>query len=114
MTWQDILAANERGVVVKSRQVALDPPPDSEVPMSALSNGYSTEVETTAAVLTVASMAVLEIVLLAGPAFAVGARRSRRQLGLVAPAAAAGDRSGPWCSRAVRYSAGPGRWPELA
>lgn len=28
-------------------------------------------------------MAVLEIVLLAGPAFAVGARRSRRQLGLV-------------------------------
>ncbi|MFD3907624.1 ABC transporter permease [Streptomyces sp. CB04723] len=83
VTWQDILAANERGVVVKSRQVALDPPPDSEVPMSALSNGYSTEVETTAAVLTVASMAVLEIVLLAGPAFAVGARRSRRQLGLV-------------------------------
>ncbi|WP_098007598.1 FtsX-like permease family protein [Streptomyces sp. sk226] len=83
VTWQDILAANERGVVVKSRQVALDPPPDSEVPMSALSNGYSTEVETTAAVLTVAAMAVLEIVLLAGPAFAVGARRSRRQLGLV-------------------------------
>ncbi|MFH8881828.1 FtsX-like permease family protein [Streptomyces californicus] len=83
VTWQDILAANERGVVVKSRQVALDPPPDSEVPMSAMSNGFSTEVETTAAVLTVAAMAVLEIVLLAGPAFAVGARRSRRQLGLV-------------------------------
>ncbi|MFJ2023558.1 FtsX-like permease family protein [Streptomyces sp. NPDC087897] len=83
VTWQDILAANERGVVVTSRQVALDPPPDSEVPMSAMSSGYSTEVETTAAVLTVAAMAVLEIVLLAGPAFAVGARRSRRQLGLV-------------------------------
>ncbi|UCA47878.1 FtsX-like permease family protein [Streptomyces sp. WA6-1-16] len=83
VTWQDILAANERGVVVKSRQVALNPPPDSEVPMSSMSSGYSTEAETTAAVLTVAAMAVLEIVLLAGPAFAVGARRSRRQLGLV-------------------------------
>ncbi|MGW1293358.1 FtsX-like permease family protein [Streptomyces sp. NPDC002533] len=83
VTWQDILAANERGVVVKSRQVALNPPPDSEVPMAGMSSGYSTEKETTAAVLTVAAMAVLEIVLLAGPAFAVGARRSRRQLGLV-------------------------------
>ncbi|GGS52619.1 FtsX-like permease family protein [Streptomyces badius] len=83
VTWQDILAANERGVVVKSRQVALNPPPDSEVPMSLMSSGYSTEAETTAAVLTVSAMAVLEIVLLAGPAFAVGARRSRRQLGLV-------------------------------
>ncbi|MCC8480825.1 FtsX-like permease family protein [Streptomyces globisporus] len=83
VTWQDILAANERGVLVKSRQVALNPPPDSEVPMSSMSSGYSTETETTAAVVTVAAMAVLEIVLLAGPAFAVGARRSRRQLGLV-------------------------------
>ncbi|MFH9608455.1 FtsX-like permease family protein [Streptomyces sp. NPDC017448] len=83
VTWQDILAANEKGVVVKSRQVALDPPPDSEVPMAGTSLGYSTTAEATAAVLTVAAMAVLEIVLLAGPAFAVGARRSRRQLGLV-------------------------------
>ncbi|MFI8266805.1 FtsX-like permease family protein [Streptomyces rubiginosohelvolus] len=83
VTWQDILAANERGVVVTSRQVVLNPPPDSEVPMAGLSGGYSTETETTAAVITVAAMAVLEIVLLAGPAFAVGARRSRRQLGLV-------------------------------
>lgn len=83
VTWQDILAANEKGVVVKSRQVALNPPPDSEVPMAGMSNAYDTDTEMTAAVLTVVAMAVLEIVLLAGPAFAVGARRSRRQLGLV-------------------------------
>ncbi|MFH9264279.1 FtsX-like permease family protein [Streptomyces sp. NPDC017546] len=83
VTWQDILAANEKGVVVKSRQVVLDPPPDSEVPMAGTGNAYDTDTELTAAVLTVAAMAVLEIVLLAGPAFAVGARRSRRQLGLV-------------------------------
>ncbi|RPK94149.1 MULTISPECIES: FtsX-like permease family protein [Streptomyces] len=84
VTWQDILAANEKGVVVKSRQVVLNPPPDSEVPMAAMmGSSYDTEAALTAAALTVAAMAVLEIVLLAGPAFAVGARRSRRQLGLV-------------------------------
>ncbi|MFJ6609826.1 FtsX-like permease family protein [Streptomyces sp. NPDC091289] len=84
VTWQDILAANEKGVVVKSRQVVLNPPPDSEVPMAAsMGSSFDTEAALTAAALTVAAMAVLEIVLLAGPAFAVGARRSRRQLGLV-------------------------------
>ncbi|QYA95486.1 FtsX-like permease family protein [Streptomyces anulatus] len=84
VTWQDVLAANEKGVVVTSRQVALNPPPDSEVPMAAMTgNTYDGDTELTAAALTVAAMAVLEIVLLAGPAFAVGARRSRRQLGLV-------------------------------
>ncbi|MFF7010456.1 FtsX-like permease family protein [Streptomyces fimicarius] len=83
VTWQDILAANEKGVVVKSRQVVLDPPPDSEVPMAEHSGGFAEDTELTAAALTVTAMALLEIVLLAGPAFAVGARRSRRQLGLV-------------------------------
>ncbi|MFJ4825841.1 FtsX-like permease family protein [Streptomyces bacillaris] len=84
VTWPDILAANEKGVVVRARQVALDPPPDSEVPMAAYAQSWtSSDAELTAAALTVAAMALLEIVLLAGPAFAVGARRSRRQLGLV-------------------------------
>ncbi|MFE7337505.1 FtsX-like permease family protein [Streptomyces griseus] len=83
VTWQDILAANEKGVVVTSRQVVLDPPPDSEVPMAEHSGGFTQDTELTAAALTVTAMALLEIVLLAGPAFAVGARRSRRQLGLV-------------------------------
>ncbi|MFH8690169.1 FtsX-like permease family protein [Streptomyces anulatus] len=85
VTWKDVLAANEKGVLVVSRQVVLDPPPDSEVPMAAMmGDSYNdTERALTAAALTVAAMAVLEIVLLAGPAFAVGARRSRRQLGLV-------------------------------
>ncbi|MEV4875659.1 FtsX-like permease family protein [Streptomyces cyaneofuscatus] len=84
VTWKDVLAANETGVVVRARQVALNPPPDSEVPMAAQMRGWETnDAEMTAAAVTVAAMAVLEIVLLAGPAFAVGARRSRRQLGLV-------------------------------
>ncbi|WNF28300.1 FtsX-like permease family protein [Streptomyces sp. C11-1] len=84
VTWQDVLAANEGGVVVMSRQVALNPPPDSEVPMAADMYVWDDGgAAMTAAAVTVAAMAMLEIVLLAGPAFAVGARRSRRQLGLV-------------------------------
>ncbi|MFF4245962.1 ABC transporter permease [Streptomyces sp. NPDC001822] len=93
ITWPDVLAANEKGVLALSRQVALDPPPDSEVPLaSRAGEGFpDSSPETSAAVLTVVAMAMLEIVLLAGPAFAVGARRSRRQLGLVGTCG--GDRS---------------------
>ncbi|MFJ4841947.1 FtsX-like permease family protein [Streptomyces sp. NPDC088746] len=86
ISWPDVLKANETGVVVLSRQVALDPPPDSEVPLLShqdISSYGESSSELSAAVVTVVAMAVLEIVLLAGPAFAVGARRSRRQLGLV-------------------------------
>lgn len=85
ITWSDVLAANKKGVLVLSRQVALDPPPDSEVPLAARAGmGFPDgSAELSAAVVTVVAMAVLEVVLLAGPAFAVGARRSRRQLGLV-------------------------------
>ncbi|MET7365561.1 FtsX-like permease family protein [Streptomyces sp. NPDC005566] len=93
VTWPDVLAANQKGVLVLSRQVALDPPPDSEVPMATRGGtGFPDgSAELSAAVVTVVAMAVLEVVLLAGPAFAVGARRSRRQLGLVGTCG--GDRS---------------------
>ncbi|WP_406147578.1 FtsX-like permease family protein [Streptomyces sp. NBC_01012] len=83
--WSEVLSANKKGVLVLSRQVVLDPPPASDVPLLAhqsMSLGESSS-ELSAAAATLVAMAVLEIVLLAGPAFAVGARRSRRQLGLV-------------------------------
>lgn len=85
ITWADVLAANEKGVLALSRQVSLDPPPRSEIPMAQhMNQGFGSGSSVlSAAVVTVVAMAVLEIVLLAGPAFAVGARRSRRQLGLV-------------------------------
>ncbi|MFD8966058.1 FtsX-like permease family protein [Streptomyces sp. NPDC059568] len=95
-TWNMVKEANTHGLVVTSRAVALDPPADADVPLyqqddqgryeqSAVAN--ATEL---AAAGTVVGLAMLEICLLAGPAFAVGARRSRRQLGLVG--ANGGDR----------------------
>ncbi|MET9671754.1 ABC transporter permease [Streptomyces sp. NPDC006482] len=88
-TWNTVQQINTKGVAVTSRAVALDPPADSEVPLYSKSDWGNYESSTAAdagalvAVATVVGLAMLEICLLAGPAFAVGARRSRRQLGLV-------------------------------
>lgn len=94
-TWNMVKESNKKGVTVASRAVALNPPADSEVPLfqheggqyNAGGSGDATEL---AILSTVVGLAMLEICLLAGPAFAVGARRSRRQLGLVG--ANGGDR----------------------
>ncbi|MDX6355964.1 MAG: putative transport system permease protein, partial [Streptomyces sp.] len=95
-SWDMVQRANTLGVVVESRSVRLHPPADSEVPLYVRHGGPYDSVsgDTRAGVLsaaaTIVGLAILEICLLAGPAFAVGARRSRRQLGLVG--ANGGDR----------------------
>ncbi|MFF0446184.1 FtsX-like permease family protein [Streptomyces sp. NPDC004609] len=95
-TWNMVKEANTKGVMVESRAVTLNPPADSEVPLFQQPDWQSWETSPAAdaaalaAVATVVGLAILEICLLAGPAFAVGARRSRRQLGLVG--ANGGDR----------------------
>ncbi|MFB6890618.1 FtsX-like permease family protein [Kitasatospora sp. NPDC056327] len=99
MTWSKVLELNKYGFTVASRAVFLDPPARSQVPFyvkedSEGGGGTRTAFLDRRAVVvgaTVMGMALLEIVLLAGPAFAVGARRSRRQLGLLA--AGGGDRA---------------------
>ncbi|MDJ0340287.1 ABC transporter permease [Streptomyces sp. H10-C2] len=97
-TWNMVQQANVKSVIVHSRVVVLDPPADSAVPLFVKypdwNRDYSGSTAAKAALLAVAAtivgLAMLEICLLAGPAFAVGARRSRRQLGLVG--ANGGDR----------------------
>ncbi|MFI8359550.1 ABC transporter permease [Streptomyces sp. NPDC085612] len=94
-TWNMVKAANAKSMVVVSRAVAVDPPADADVPLYRQepkaqfeqNAGSTTQM---AILATVVGLAMLEICLLAGPAFAVGARRSRRQLGLVG--ANGGDR----------------------
>ncbi|WP_351230324.1 ABC transporter permease [Streptomyces sp. NPDC002133] len=96
-TWNMVKEANAKGVVALSRAVQLNPPADADVPLyqrDGWGNRYEESTGAQAAALaavgTVVGLAMLEICLLAGPAFAVGARRSRRQLGLVG--ANGGDR----------------------
>ena len=82
--WSEVRRLNDEGLVVTSRAVLQDPPPASAVPASVqgFDGGVSAE---QAGVLTIAIVAiVIEVVLLAGPAFAVGVSRQRRQLALVA------------------------------
>ncbi|OKI19581.1 ABC transporter permease [Streptomyces sp. CB03911] len=96
LDWPKVKELNTYGFTVASRTVLLDPPARSEVPYYLQMDqrgGGGDYLDRTAVVImaTVAGMALLEIVLLAGPAFAVGARRSRRQLGLLA--AGGGERA---------------------
>ncbi|MFC9822327.1 FtsX-like permease family protein [Streptomyces erythrochromogenes] len=94
-TWNMVKAANTKSLLVVSRAVHLDPPADADVPLfqqepkERFQQGGSSASDM-AVLATVVGLAMLEICLLAGPAFAVGARRSRRQLGLVG--ANGGDR----------------------
>lgn len=86
VAWDDVLALNQVGVSVVSRDVLFDPPPDEAVPMLAGAPDTSTEdlVRQWAPFAAVVAVALLEVVLLIGPAFAVGARRSARSLAVVA------------------------------
>lgn len=92
VSWPDVLRLNEVGALVVSRAVLDDPPPDIDVPLYGFQEMGNTgeSSEAVAVALVVVGLALLEVALLAGPAFAVGARRNRRQLALVA--AGGGDR----------------------
>ncbi|SOB82207.1 ABC transporter permease [Streptomyces sp. 1331.2] len=97
LDWRKVVELNRYGFSATSRAVLIDPPARADVPFyvkaDERSQNQTSYFDRTSVVIlaTVVGMALLEIVLLAGPAFAVGARRSRRQLGLLA--AAGGDRA---------------------
>ncbi|WP_426998220.1 hypothetical protein [Pseudarthrobacter sp. N5] len=92
VTWAQVREANKVGVAVLSRNVALNPPPanlrsvdgspPSYVPAPPLS-GYLTGG-------LIGALALLEVGLLAGAAFAVGAKRQVRDLALLAASGADG------------------------
>lgn len=82
VTWEQVRSLNARGGIVASRAVLADPP---EVEAQAEALGHDTGAgEMLAIVALVVVMALIEVALLAGPAFAVGARRQSRILALVA------------------------------
>ncbi|MCZ4499261.1 MAG: transporter permease [Marmoricola sp.] len=84
VTWNDVTKLNAIGALVVSRSVIEHPNAAARAAEAEL-NGYSDVDETgvTVAILVVV-MSLIEVVLLAGPAFAVGARRQARPLALLA------------------------------
>ncbi|MFI6479585.1 FtsX-like permease family protein [Nonomuraea sp. NPDC050663] len=76
VTWQDVQRLNQAGLGVLSRTVIMDPP--DKPSRSGYAPGY--QLGFALAVF----MVVLEVVLLAGPAFTVGLRRRRDELATVA------------------------------
>ncbi|MCL3861426.1 ABC transporter permease [Actinotalea sp. K2] len=92
VTWDHVVALNDLGLLVRSRAVLADPPPRSAMPLHTdgeLVQG-GTSARTALLVAAVVGAGLLEAVLIVGPAFAVGARRSSRELALLA--AHGGDR----------------------
>jgi putative ABC transport system permease protein len=83
LTWAQVKQLNTHGVVAVSRHVLAHPPSPAEryPEFAAAENRFEVGVPG-----LIGGLAMLEIILLAGPAFAVGARRRRRDLGLVAAA----------------------------
>ncbi|HEX6871752.1 MAG TPA: FtsX-like permease family protein, partial [Micromonosporaceae bacterium] len=80
--WNQVRQLNQLGMVIASREVFIHPPPDPAIGMS---DGTVIRSERELAVgVIIFGLGLLEVVLLAGPAFAVSARRRQRQLALVA------------------------------
>lgn len=90
--WNDVRSLNAAGAVVASRHVVDVPPPASDVSFvdQGADGGSSFSAATLSIGGAVAVFGLFEIIMLIGPAFAVGARRNERQLALVA--AVGGDR----------------------
>lgn len=85
VTWANVEDLNDRGLSVISKAVYASPPSASitDYPNDSDETSDSDAGVASAGALMV-SLGLLEVVLLAGPAFAVGARRRRRDLALVA------------------------------
>jgi putative ABC transport system permease protein len=85
VTWSRLRAANGVGAVVLSRDVVEHPPSTGQLPAQVRYLDSSSDRSGVYTVLLlVGVMSLLEVVLLAGPAFAVGARRHSRSLALIA------------------------------
>lgn len=84
VTWEQVRGLNVEGALVLSRAVLHDPPAEDQLPMQVRGIGPEVDSALVAVAALVVSMVLLEVVLLAGPAFAVTARRQSRTLALLA------------------------------
>ena len=83
VSWATVRQLNGIGAIVASRAVIDDPPPASEIPPEVQPTSTDNTGPSRCSALIVV-MALIEVVLLAGPAFAVSARKQQRSLALMA------------------------------
>ncbi|HEY9357299.1 MAG TPA: FtsX-like permease family protein [Arthrobacter sp.] len=90
VTWSQVREANAAGVAVLSRTVALNPPPADQRGTDGTPTGYDSSTPFSAYVTGafLGALALLEVGLLAGAAFAVGAKGQVRELALLAASGA--------------------------
>ncbi len=84
VSWDDVQALNAVGALVVSRDQVLDPSAEAKAADAELLDGGGIDEATVTVAILIVVMALIEVVLLAGPAFAVGARRQARPLALLA------------------------------
>jgi putative ABC transport system permease protein len=90
VSWSQVEQLNAGGYRVTSRDVVLNPPAASEVPFGHFYHpSGASNVQIAIAVIAV-GIALLEVVLLAGPAFAVSARRREREYAMLGAVGADG------------------------
>ncbi len=88
VTWRQIQQLNTEGVAVLSRAVLLNPPaPDERASQASYAGGLDPSSYYLFAALA-GALALLEVGLLAGAAFAVGAKKQQRSLALLAASGA--------------------------
>lgn len=92
LRWADAKAFNAQGIVLTSRSLILDPPSKAELGADAVMMQDDWRSSSTASMLLMGGLigvlALLEVGLLAGAAFAVGARKQQRDLALLAASGA--------------------------
>jgi len=85
LSWPDVQRLNEQGVVAYARDVVLDPPPFRNAIVSSMSNDWWSAMWPVVFALAVGGLfAGYVVVMLAGAAFAVTARRQQRALAVAA------------------------------
>jgi putative ABC transport system permease protein len=84
VTWADVQRLNQAGLYVNSREVTRNPPAMDQLASDQQIRSVDDSGAELAIMGLIVAMIMLEVVLLAGPAFAVSIRRQRRQLALLA------------------------------
>jgi ABC-type antimicrobial peptide transport system permease subunit len=81
-TWEEILQINKQGIGVLSREVILNPPPKEDQPLQGNSSGVPF-IAIFSVLLFLVPLGLLPVVVLAGSAFAFGARRQTKTLAVM-------------------------------